>query len=123
MMGLEFSIVLNESYSIMYSILIRILFLFYYVFYSFICIFLSLFHLFLGQDCFWAKELDASKNAINASALKLLLTVLKDPRSDRALFGMSWDQGFPIRRGEKGDVWEVILGDPVRSHTLNTKPF
>ena len=30
-----------------------------------------------GGDCFLAKELDASKNYLNASALKMLLTVLK----------------------------------------------
>lgn len=30
-----------------------------------------------GGDCFLAKELDASKNYLNAAALKMLLTVLK----------------------------------------------
>ena len=62
-----------------------------------------------GGDCFLAKELDASKNYLNASALKMLLTVLK----------VSWLVGL-LKKNECVEmgrklVRKASLGLPPRS--------
>ena len=72
-----------------------------------------------GQGCLLAKELDASKNFINHTALKMLLTVLKE------IGGKIWSRNIGLVGLEHGfyDFHFILMGNIIPTPLTNSMIF